>query len=269
MNIITIIFALLINLYALTLSANEPDALRSISGTNGDIIEPNLAAKKSCARYFEKRNNFELRQKRKVRRARRCTIEISPYIVSRCILNPNESCISYLLENFSLERRRDKVGFKTPFIKVKPQEFSGLTEIKRMPIRLKPKDTNYFSLLIPLYSPAPTDRNDDLPWSYLPEEETQSCKDTRRAIGNEYRNISSCNTHSDCGQFVRGTSCGCSNDLIANKTADLSAFYSLLNAGIDSSCMFTDFTVSTCECEEVRGFLCRNSRCEIGDVVVE
>lgn len=258
MNIKNVILFLSINFYPLVLFADF----------SAIIVEPNIDVSRSCQKLFNKPSSSKVSQTERAVRVRRCKLSISPYIVSDCLIDSQVSCLSYTLKSFAIKRKRKKSGFNNSFSHTKQLDFSEVTEIKKLTIRLKPRDMNSFDLIIPEINPASIDKRVDFPWDYTAPEQSEPCIETRRKIGEEYNLVSYCEDDSDCGQFIERTSCGCSNNLVANKDANLDSFYKLLDLGINNSCNFLDFTISTCECEEFKGFICKNSRCEVADVSI-
>jgi hypothetical protein len=76
-----------------------------------------------------------------------------------------------------------------------------------------------------------------------------SCQDE---LAKELAVVQACESVDDCGVPIKGSSCGCTKDLVANKTADTSRVEELLK-----SCGLA----STCDCPEADGFVCKNGRC--------
>jgi hypothetical protein len=74
----------------------------------------------------------------------------------------------------------------------------------------------------------------------------------------ELEEIQACASDDDCGEPLEGTSCGCTRNLVANKSADTTRFEELQEAMSQNMC---DGLVSTCDCPEADGFACVQDRC--------
>jgi hypothetical protein len=66
-----------------------------------------------------------------------------------------------------------------------------------------------------------------------------------------------CQTDAECGQVLMGTSCGCTNNWVANISSDTSLFYDMLDAA--EACGLALF--STCDCPPANGFACVDNEC--------
>jgi hypothetical protein len=73
----------------------------------------------------------------------------------------------------------------------------------------------------------------------------------------ELASIQQCSTAADCGQPIKGSSCGCTRDLVARKDADLERYLELQQSALETC----GFGGSTCDCPEADGFACVNERC--------
>lgn len=85
----------------------------------------------------------------------------------------------------------------------------------------------------------------------------------------EINRVRSCNSESECGQVITGTSCGCSHDLVARINADISKFQQLkkeyealasVSNELPSECSNINFG-SFCDCPRTYGFACENNVC--------
>lgn len=86
----------------------------------------------------------------------------------------------------------------------------------------------------------------------------ESCDTLIANADREYKVIASCTADSDCGQVLRGTSCGCTQDRIARRDADSTKFYEAWHAlEALESCRL----LSTCVCPEADGFKCSAGLC--------
>lgn len=83
-----------------------------------------------------------------------------------------------------------------------------------------------------------------------------SCDEWNDAFNSVFEFVSRCTTADDCFALV-GTSCGCTRDLVANKTADLTEFWGVVNSMSDAECGLG----SDCDCPEADGFICQDEHC--------
>lgn len=88
--------------------------------------------------------------------------------------------------------------------------------------------------------------------------EYETCDELQAAITQELAELQSCSIDSDCGQVLQGTSCGCTNDLIARKNSDPARLNSLMGRGKELQC---NALVSDCSCPPANGFVCTNGTC--------
>jgi hypothetical protein len=85
-----------------------------------------------------------------------------------------------------------------------------------------------------------------------------SCDALERQKASELAQIQRCSADAECGQPLRGTSCGCTRDLVARTDADTTRFYEILDELVASEC---GGLVSTCDCPAADGFACSAGRC--------
>jgi hypothetical protein len=85
----------------------------------------------------------------------------------------------------------------------------------------------------------------------------------------ELEKVRSCGSDDDCGQVIKGSSCGCTRDLLARKDADLTRLSYLRRAARElleparrppQQCLGLTL-VSTCDCPETDGFACVDKLC--------
>jgi hypothetical protein len=86
-----------------------------------------------------------------------------------------------------------------------------------------------------------------------------TCDQVRAATAAELESIQQCTAASECGQVLRGTSCGCTRDLVARNDADIGRFTELKDTVIDGQ-LCNEFA-STCDCPNVIGFACQENQC--------
>ncbi|MDI1451645.1 hypothetical protein [Polyangium sp. 6x1] len=85
-----------------------------------------------------------------------------------------------------------------------------------------------------------------------------TCAEVLADLKQEGESIMSCTSDAECGQELKGTSCGCTNNLVARIGADTTRFYELLTQSDELEC---DQTVGTCDCPNAEGFICKNGFC--------
>lgn len=88
--------------------------------------------------------------------------------------------------------------------------------------------------------------------------EFETCEELDAALQKELSSIRSCAVDADCGEVLEGTSCGCTNDLVARKDADAARFRALRARGEALGC---EGATSDCSCPAADGFACTNGVC--------
>ncbi len=90
----------------------------------------------------------------------------------------------------------------------------------------------------------------------------ETCDELRAAFEAEVLKIRGCVENSECGQVLKGTSCGCTNDWVARLDADPTHFWELwaLAAEANEECEILD--PSTCGCRNADSFECRDGICD-------
>jgi hypothetical protein len=86
-----------------------------------------------------------------------------------------------------------------------------------------------------------------------------SCEQVREALGDELERIQRCDSDEQCGQVLKGTSCGCTRDWVARLDADPSHLQELLATQVDGD--LCNSGGSTCDCPAADGFACIDERC--------
>lgn len=89
-----------------------------------------------------------------------------------------------------------------------------------------------------------------------------TCDKTFDDFVNESVRIRSCNTDSDCGKPLSGTSCGCTRDHVARNDADTTAFYEIMARAEAQGCSDNLPISSSCDCPQVSGTHCLAGICE-------
>lgn len=89
-------------------------------------------------------------------------------------------------------------------------------------------------------------------------DEFESCADVDAAIKEELAVLQSCSVASDCGQILEGTSCGCTNELVAHNDYDPARFNSLRARAKELNC---STAATDCSCPATNGFACTNGVC--------
>jgi hypothetical protein len=75
----------------------------------------------------------------------------------------------------------------------------------------------------------------------------------------ELAEIGSCVDDSECGQELKGTSCGCTHNAVARLDADSSELYALLMLADEHRCEL--ILAGTCDCPAAEGFVCTDGQC--------
>ncbi|HVK66590.1 MAG TPA: hypothetical protein VM694_19035 [Polyangium sp.] len=86
-----------------------------------------------------------------------------------------------------------------------------------------------------------------------------TCAEIEVELPKEQASIMSCTADVQCGQELKGTSCGCTRNLVARLDADTTRFYELLTTSQELQC--DDSVGSTCDCPNANGFVCKNGFC--------
>jgi hypothetical protein len=71
--------------------------------------------------------------------------------------------------------------------------------------------------------------------------------------------IRSCNAPEQCGQELKGTSCGCTHNWVARTDADTDHFFELLGMADRLGCEL--ILAGTCDCPAADGFTCTDGIC--------
>ncbi len=90
--------------------------------------------------------------------------------------------------------------------------------------------------------------------------EVQSCDALDLKVSKELGAIQACQTDSDCGQVVQGSSCGCTRNAVARIDADLTNYLKAKSASVDNACGGS-FGISICDCPQTEGFACVQNMC--------
>lgn len=83
-----------------------------------------------------------------------------------------------------------------------------------------------------------------------------TCADWAREYEAMVANLGRCDAASECVD-IPGTSCGCTRNLVLNASADLTAFWALVERMSADGCGLA----STCDCPPANGFACRDGHC--------
>lgn len=110
-------------------------------------------------------------------------------------------------------------------------------------------------MLILLLAACPPSKLDDTATAI--DDTAATCADTLAEFQAESLAIRTCTDAADCGQELTGTSCGCTQNLVARGDADTTHFYELI-AGAGECDLGL---VSDCSCPEAYGFDCVDSLC--------
>ncbi len=89
--------------------------------------------------------------------------------------------------------------------------------------------------------------------------EISNCDELKAAFASETVEIRSCVAPEECGQELKGTSCGCTNNWVARLDADTTEFYALISQAERLGCEL--FLGGTCDCPAADGFVCQDGIC--------
>ena len=87
----------------------------------------------------------------------------------------------------------------------------------------------------------------------------ETCDGLKAAFTAETGVVTQCTHDADCGQVLAGTSCGCTQDWVANLDADTTCFYAIIAQAEALQCEL--ILASTCDCPEADGFKCNGGSC--------
>jgi len=90
-------------------------------------------------------------------------------------------------------------------------------------------------------------------------ETIEDCEDLEAAFASEAAEIRACVAADECGQELKGTSCGCTRNWVARLDANTDPFYALISKAEELECQL--FLNGTCDCPEADGFLCTDGIC--------
>lgn len=88
--------------------------------------------------------------------------------------------------------------------------------------------------------------------------EYETCDEVNAAVKEELSGLQACTVDADCGQVLEGTSCGCTNDLVAHKDYDAARLRGLLFRADELKC---ETTTTDCSCPAADGFVCTQGVC--------
>jgi len=89
--------------------------------------------------------------------------------------------------------------------------------------------------------------------------EIDDCDELKAVFASEVLEIRSCVALEECGQELKGTSCGCTNNWVARLDADTADFYALIAQAERLRCEL--FLFGTCDCPAADGFVCQDGIC--------
>jgi len=88
--------------------------------------------------------------------------------------------------------------------------------------------------------------------------EFDTCEEVNAEMKEELSGLQACSVDADCGQVLEGTSCGCTNDLVAHNDYDTTRFRALQGRAQELKCTTN---VTDCSCPAANGFVCTNNVC--------
>jgi hypothetical protein len=86
----------------------------------------------------------------------------------------------------------------------------------------------------------------------------RTCDQVTTELADELARIQTCAGAWDCGQELKGSSCGCTRNLVARADASLDEWQRLMAEGSDLGC---DLGASSCDCPAAVGYACEQSTC--------
>ena len=86
----------------------------------------------------------------------------------------------------------------------------------------------------------------------------ETCEELYVELEDELSSLQACSADAECGQILEGTSCGCTNELVARKEFDTTRFRGLQRRGDELGC--TSKTTD-CVCPVADGFVCTGGVC--------
>lgn len=86
-----------------------------------------------------------------------------------------------------------------------------------------------------------------------------TCSELTDAFEREQNWVQYCTSDAQCGQELRGTSCGCTRNRVGRLTADTGFYFDLIERANDKQCDLG--LASTCDCPAADGFACVENRC--------
>lgn len=89
--------------------------------------------------------------------------------------------------------------------------------------------------------------------------EVVDCDSIKADYTAELVKLRSCDDAKQCGQELKGTSCGCTHNLVARLDADSSELYAILMLADEHGCEL--ILAGTCDCPAAEGFVCSDGLC--------
>lgn len=86
-----------------------------------------------------------------------------------------------------------------------------------------------------------------------------TCEQLKADYQAELIEVGSCVDDSECGQELKGTSCGCTHNSVARLDADASGVYALIMLAEEHGCEL--ILAGTCDCPAADGFVCNDGHC--------
>ena len=88
--------------------------------------------------------------------------------------------------------------------------------------------------------------------------EFETCDEINAEMKDELSGLQACSVDADCGLILEGTSCGCTNELVAHENFDISRFHALQGRADELKC---GGATTDCSCPTADGFVCTNGVC--------
>ena len=88
--------------------------------------------------------------------------------------------------------------------------------------------------------------------------EFDTCDEVNAELKDELAVVQACSVDADCGLVLEGSSCGCTNELVAHKDFDTARFRGLQARADELKC---GGATTDCSCPTADGFVCTNGVC--------
>ena len=91
------------------------------------------------------------------------------------------------------------------------------------------------------------------------EQKTEPCEIVGQEWSEDVPRVQAFEVDADCGYPIPGTSCGCTQNLVAANDADIEQLLYIKQVGDDVGCELVEPT--DCDCPDADGFVCDDGTC--------